>query len=48
MLACQSTAASLPGPGEIERDLSESGFRVLVNQFLVPSEPFVGLRAIRQ
>lgn len=48
MLTCQSTAASLPAPGEMERDLSQSGFGVLVNQHLVPSEPFVGLRAIRQ
>jgi 4-hydroxy-2,2'-bipyrrole-5-carbaldehyde O-methyltransferase len=48
MLTCQSTTASLPGPDEIERDLSEAGFRTLVNRVLVPTEPFVGLRAIRQ
>ncbi|MGO8860391.1 MAG: class I SAM-dependent methyltransferase [Acidimicrobiales bacterium] len=48
MLTCQSAVASLPRPGEIERDLSESGFRTLVNQLLVPSEPFVGVRAIKQ
>jgi SAM-dependent methyltransferase len=48
MLTCQSVPSSLPGRAEIERDLLEGGFRVLANQVLVPTEPFVGLRATRR
>jgi hypothetical protein len=46
MLTCQAATASLPGPSEIEADLVEAGFRVLANQLLVPTEPFVGVRAV--
>jgi SAM-dependent methyltransferase len=46
MLTCQAATASLPGPSEIEADLVEAGFRVLANQVLVPTEPFVGVRAV--
>jgi ubiquinone/menaquinone biosynthesis C-methylase UbiE len=47
MLTCQATASSLPGRTEIERDLRQAGFEIVANQVLVPTEPFVGLRAIR-
>jgi SAM-dependent methyltransferase len=47
MLTCQAAPASLPGRAEIEGDLRTAGFRVLANQVLVPTEPFVGLRATR-
>jgi SAM-dependent methyltransferase len=46
MLTCQAATASLPSPAEIEADLAEAGFRVLANQVLVPTEPFVGVRAV--
>jgi SAM-dependent methyltransferase len=48
MLSCQAGTAALPGPAEMEGDLAEAGFSVLANQALVPTEPFVGLRAIRR
>jgi SAM-dependent methyltransferase len=48
MLTCQAVAASLPRPAEIESDLVDAGFRVLANQVLVPTEPFVGLRATKR
>ena len=47
MLTCQDTAASLPTHGEIENDLIEAGFRILTIQTLVPTEPFIGVRAVR-
>jgi SAM-dependent methyltransferase len=47
MLTCQTAPSSLPGPAEIEGDLRRAGFRVVANQVLVPTEPFVGVRAIR-
>ena len=47
MLTCQASPAALPGRAEIEDDLRTAGFRVLAHQVLVPTEPFVGLRAIR-
>jgi SAM-dependent methyltransferase len=47
MLTCQAASSSLPGRAEIEDDLRTAGFRVLADQVLVPTEPFVGLRAIR-
>jgi SAM-dependent methyltransferase len=46
MLTCQAATASLPTPAEIEADLVEAGFRVLANEVLVPTEPFVGVRAV--
>ena len=48
MLTCQAAPSSLPGRDEIEGDLRTAGFRVLAHQVLVPSEPFVGLRASRR
>ena len=48
MLTCQAGTAALPGSGEIESDLADAGFRVLANEVLVPTEPFVGLRATRR
>jgi SAM-dependent methyltransferase len=48
MLTCQAGRAALPSPAEIESDLADAGFRVVANEVLVPTEPFVGLRAIRR
>jgi hypothetical protein len=45
MLTCQSVTSSLPAPGEIENDLRQSGFQILAKQTLVPTEPFIGVRA---
>ncbi len=45
MLVCQSGAASLPEKGEIEADLERAGFRVVETSSLVPTEPFIGVRA---
>jgi SAM-dependent methyltransferase len=47
MLTCQAAPSSLPGRAEVEADLGTAGFRVVTNQVLVPTEPFVGLRAVR-
>jgi SAM-dependent methyltransferase len=47
MLTCQVTPSSLPGRAEIEGDLRLAGFRVLATEVLVPTEPFVGVRASR-
>jgi SAM-dependent methyltransferase len=48
MLTCQDAPSSLPGRAEIESDLHRAGFEVVANQDLVPTEPFVGLRAVRR
>ncbi len=48
MLSCQDRTASLPRQADIENDLLDSGFRILANQVLVPTEPFVGVRAARR
>jgi ubiquinone/menaquinone biosynthesis C-methylase UbiE len=48
MLTCQAAPSSLPGRAEIESDLRTAGFEIVANQVLVPTEPFVGLRAIRR
>ena len=45
MLRCQSGTASLPQTGEIQRDLRAAGFETIEIRKLVPSEPFVGVRA---
>lgn len=45
MLTCQSGAASLPEPGQIEADLATAGFRDVETCSLVPTEPFIGVRA---
>ncbi|MDQ2727159.1 MAG: class I SAM-dependent methyltransferase [Actinomycetota bacterium] len=48
MLACQAGAAALPRPGEVESDLSEAGFEINEKQILVPTEPFIAIRATRR
>lgn len=45
MLACQDSTAALPERGEIERLLVAAGYRVVEAKMLVPTEPFVGVRA---
>ena len=45
LLSCQEGEAALPGRGEIERTLAEAGFDVVASEMLVPTEPFVGVRA---
>jgi len=45
MLTCQAGDASLPGQGEIEHDLEHAGFVVIDTSRLVPTEPFIGIRA---
>ncbi len=45
MLCCQDSQAALPEPGEIERCLRGAGYEVLETKPLVPTEPFVGVRA---
>jgi SAM-dependent methyltransferase len=47
MLTCQAAPSSLPGRAEIEGDLATAGFRIVANEVLVPTEPFIGLRATR-
>ena len=48
MLTCQAEPSSLPGRAEIEGDLRSAGFRVVASEVLVPTEPFIGLRATRR
>jgi 4-hydroxy-2,2'-bipyrrole-5-carbaldehyde O-methyltransferase len=48
MLTCQDAPSSLPGRNEIESDLDQAGLEIVANQVLVPTEPFVGLRATRR
>jgi SAM-dependent methyltransferase len=45
MLTCQTGAAALPGPGELETDLSSAGLRTIETQPIVPTEPFLAVRA---
>jgi SAM-dependent methyltransferase len=45
MLSCQDTAAALPEQGEIERALIQAGYEIVESRMLVPTEPFVGVRA---
>jgi hypothetical protein len=45
MLACQAGAAALPRGGELEADLAEAGFADVLVQPLVPTEPFLAVRA---
>lgn len=45
MLCCQDTHAALPERGEIERTLTQAGFEIVESRNLVPTEPFVGVRA---
>jgi SAM-dependent methyltransferase len=45
MLVSQAGRASLPRDGEVERDLRAAGFSAVESIRLVPTEPFVGVRA---
>jgi hypothetical protein len=47
MLTCQAEPSSLPGRAEIESDLRSAGFEIVASEVLVPTEPFIGLRATR-
>jgi SAM-dependent methyltransferase len=47
MLACQAGAASLPDADDVAADLVRAGYAVVEQQALVPTEPFVGIRARR-
>ena len=48
MLNCQSGAAALPRPGELEADLSAAGLAVTATTQLVPTEPFLAVTATRR
>ena len=48
MLACQTGAAALPRSGELEADLAEAGFASIHAQPIVPTEPFLAVRAVRR
>ena len=48
MLTCQAGAAALPGPGELEADLSSAGFELTDVAFIVPTEPFLAITAARR
>jgi SAM-dependent methyltransferase len=45
MLVSQAGDASLPRDGDVERDLVAAGFATVESTRLVPTEPFVGIRA---
>ncbi len=45
MLCCQDTVAALPEHDEIERVLTAVGYEIVESARLVPTEPFVGVRA---
>jgi 4-hydroxy-2,2'-bipyrrole-5-carbaldehyde O-methyltransferase len=47
MLSCQDSVAALPEAGEIERTLTHVGYEIVESTMLVPTEPFVGVRARR-
>jgi SAM-dependent methyltransferase len=47
MLTCQYGAAALPRAGELEADLASAGFEIADLQPIVPTEPFLAVRAIR-
>jgi len=47
MLCCQRTPASLPDADDLTADLVRAGFVVVERRALVPTEPFVGIRARR-
>jgi len=47
MLACEAGAASLPPRGEVPADLRAAGYVVVGDESLVPTEPFVAVRARR-
>lgn len=45
MLACEAGAASLPEADEVPADLGRAGYVVIEDEALVPTEPFVAVRA---
>jgi 4-hydroxy-2,2'-bipyrrole-5-carbaldehyde O-methyltransferase len=45
MLVSQSGDAGLPRAGELESDLAEAGLRIVDTAHIVPTEPFVAVRA---
>lgn len=45
MLSCQEGDAALPARGEIEATLAQAGYDIVASEMLVPTEPFVGVRA---
>jgi SAM-dependent methyltransferase len=47
MLCCQEGTASLPERAELVSDLGGAAYRVMEERTLVPTEPFVGIRARR-
>lgn len=47
MLVCEEGAASLPPRAAVARDLDRAGFDVVEERTLVPTEPFVAVRARR-
>ena len=47
MLRCQGGAASLPSVAGLESDLRHAGLEIADRRQLVPTEPFVGIRARR-
>ena len=47
MLSCQEGTASLPQRAELVSDLAAAGYQTIEERKLVPTEPFVGIRARR-
>jgi hypothetical protein len=45
MLSCQEGSASLPGRSDLVADLAMAGYEIVEERKLVPTEPFVGVRA---
>jgi SAM-dependent methyltransferase len=45
VLSCQEGAVGLPARDELERTLVQAGFDIVASEMLVPTEPFVGIRA---
>ena len=48
MLVTQAGRAALPSGPEISSDLGQAGLEVVTDEVLVPSEPFVAVRAVRR
>jgi SAM-dependent methyltransferase len=48
MLRCQSGTASLPEFADLQSDLAAAGYETIELRKLVPTEPFVGIRARRR
>jgi SAM-dependent methyltransferase len=47
MLCCQEGTASLPERAELLSDLAAAGYQIIEERKLVPTEPFIGIRALR-